>query len=152
MIETLEISIEPIPSETGLGSDPVVLVVPAEKGARTSDLYRRFGGSPADCRAQEEMAAIVSTGALNTPDHVSATGRRHNSNSFEMNLEIRRFEGSIRANDPWIALVRMEIGSLERGPYQLVVQLTEFRFTELQHPERATNSVTSERRTSFNCL
>jgi hypothetical protein len=152
MIELLETSVERIPSDTGLGPDSAVLVVPAGEGASTADLYRRFSGAPASCRARERVVAIVSTGVLNTPDQVSATGRRRDGNSFEMNLEIRRFEGSLRANDPWIALVRMELGFLEPGTYQLVVQETMLRFMDLHHPERVTDPTTSEQRMSFDCV
>ncbi|UCF91852.1 MAG: hypothetical protein JSW39_26875 [Desulfobacterales bacterium] len=152
MIEPLETSVERIPSDAGLGPHSVVLVVPAAEGTRTADLYRRFSGASANCRAREAVVAIVSTGVLNTPDRVRATGRRRDGNRFEMNLEIRRFEGSIRANDSWIALVRMEFGSLEPGTYQLVVQATVLRFVDLHHPERATNPTTSEQHLSFSCI
>lgn len=129
-----------------------MLVAPSGGSASTADLYRRFGGSSAGCRAQEKVAAVVSTGVLNTPDRVNATGRRRDGNSFEMNLEIRRFEGSIFANDPWIALIRMELGSLDPDAYELVVQETVLHFTESQHPERASNPATSERRMRFSCV
>ena len=152
MIELLETSVERIPSDTGLGSNFAVLVVPAGKGASTVDLYRRFSGVPASCRARERVVAIVSKGVLNTPDQVSATGRRRDGNRFEMNLEIRRFEGSMRANDPWIALVRMELGFLEPGTYQLVVQEMVLRFMDLHHPEQAIDPTTSEYRISFDCV
>jgi hypothetical protein len=151
-MEPLGTSVEGIPSDTGSGTDPVVLVVAAVEGASTVDLYRRFSGVPASCRARERLVAIVSTGALNTPDRVSATGCRRDSNCFEMSIEIRRFEGAIDGNDPWIALVRMELGSLDPGAHQLVIQETVFRFTEFHHPERATNPATSERRMRFNCV
>jgi hypothetical protein len=128
-----------------------MLVVPVGDGASTADLYRQFSGTPARCQAREELVAIVSTIELNTPDQVSATGRQRDGNCFEMSLEIRRFEGSIDANDPWIALVRMDLGCLEPGTYQLVVRETEFRFSEMRHPERANKSSTSERGMSFDC-
>jgi hypothetical protein len=152
VIVQLRTSVARIPSDTGSGSDPALFVVPAGAGSSTVDLYRRFSGAPAGCRAREKVVAIASTGVLNTPDQVSASGRRRGRDIFEMSLEIRRFEGSIRANDPWIALIRMELGSLEAGAYQLVVQETARRYTELRHPERATNPTTSERRISFNCV
>lgn len=152
MIERLEIDITVVPSGGELESGPAIIVVPAGDGASTSNLYRRFREAPASCRPREVVVAIVSTGLLNTPDQVSATGCRRDDNSFELNLEVRRFEGPLAANDPWFALVRMGLGSLEPGAYQLTVQETVLRFMDLHHPERAINPTTSEQRMSFNCV
>lgn len=152
MIEPLETTIERIPSDTGLGSGSSVLVVPAGEGESTARLYRRFIMAPAICRAPERVVAIVSTGVLNSPDQVGATGRRGEGNSFETDLEIRRFEGSMRANDPWIALVRMELGSLEPGSYQLMVKETVLHFRDRLRPECAIDPSTSKRRVSFDCV
>jgi hypothetical protein len=152
VIESLEIDVTCVPSGGDLEGGPAIMIVPAGDSASTSDLYRQFREAPASCRAREGVVAIVSTGVLNTPDQVSATGRRRDGYGFEMNIEIRRFEGPLAGNDPWLALVRMEIGSLEPGAYQLAVQETVLRFMDLHHPERATNPTTSEQRMSFNCV
>ena len=148
----IEIDVTRVPSGGDLDGGPVIVLVPSGNSVSPADLYRRFKEAPTSCRSQEGIVAIVSTGVLNTPDQVSVTGRRRDGNSFEMSLEIRRFEGPLAANDPWLALVRMELGSLEPGAYQLVVQETVLRFTELHYPERATNPTTSEQRMSFNCV
>ena len=133
MIETLEPKIERIPFDAAITSDSVVQVVPIEAGDSAVDLYRRFGGVSNACRAGEDVAAIVSTAILNTPDHVSATGGRRDDVTFEIEVEIRRFDGPIRANDPWIALIRMDLGPLHAGVYELIVRETEFRFSEMGH-------------------
>jgi hypothetical protein len=152
VIEPLETSVEGIPSDTARGSDPSVFVLPADPGSSTADMYRRFSGSPSSCRAREGVVAIVSTGVLNSPDRFSATGGRRDVTNFEMDLDIRRFEGSIRANDPWIALARMELGSLEPGSYRLIVRETVRRFTDLAHPEAATDPTKTERSFAFACV
>lgn len=151
MNRELPISLERIPSDTGTGHDPVLLVATAEPSSSTTGLYRRFTGEAAGCRAGENLVVIASTGALNSPDLVAASGRRHSGSAFKMALDIRRYDGPIRANDPWIALVRMDLGSLDGGRYAVVVEQTTRRFTDRQHPERATNPVTIERRLQFNC-
>jgi hypothetical protein len=151
MMEQLKTSVLAIPSDTAVGPNAVMLVVPAGEGASSADLYRQFSGSSFICPANEQIVAIVSTGVLNTPDQVSATGRRPEHSSFVMDLEIHRFEGIMRANDPWVALVRMELGCLEPGTYQLVVHETEFRFSEMRRPERANRRATSKREMSFDC-
>jgi len=98
------------------------------------------------------MAAIVSTGALNTPDQVSVTGSRRYRDSFDLDLEIRRFDGPMAANDPWLALIRMELGLLEPGSYRLTVHETAMRFTDIRHPETATEPMTTERSFGFVCV
>lgn len=151
MIETLETSIEPIPFDAVIPSASGMQVVPIEPGESTVDLYRRYGEVSYACRAGTDVVAIVSSGILNTPDHVSATGGRRDDVTFEIDVEIRRFDGPIRANDPWVALIRMDLRSLDAGAYELVVRETEFRFSEMNHPERAIDPTTSERRLSFEC-
>jgi hypothetical protein len=152
MIEPLEINTTRIPSDQGLAGGPLIMVVPSLKSAPTDELYLRFGNAPVSCRSQESVAAIVSTGALNSPDRVAATGGRLDEGVFELVLEIRAFDGPLAANDPWIALVRVELGALKPGEYQFVVRETVLRFTDLDHPESATDPATSERRISFDCL
>ena len=83
MIETLETIIEPIPSDTAIGHESVIQVVPFGEGDSTVELYRRFAGVSSECRAGEHIAAIVSSGILNTPDHFSATGGRRDGSTFE---------------------------------------------------------------------
>ena len=152
MIEDLEIDITPVPFGRDLEDSPAMLVVSSGADASTADLYRRFREAPAHCRSRTRVVAIVSTDVLNTPDQVSATGRLRDGSSFEMNLEIRRFDGPLAGNDPWVALVRMELGFLEPGAYQLIVLETVLRFTELHYSERAANPTTSEQRMTFNCV
>jgi hypothetical protein len=150
VIESLETSVEGIPSDTGRGSDPAVFVIPADRGSRTVDLYRHLDTAVA-CRAGEAVVAIATTGVLNSPDRVEATGARRDLETFELDLEIRRFEGSIRANDPWIALARVELGSLDPGSYLLIVRETALRFTDPARPETATDPTATERNFSFAC-
>lgn len=151
MIKTLEVSIERIPSDTAITPESVMLVVRMRTGDSAVDLYRRLAGASHACKAGEEVAAIVSSEALNTPDHVSAIGSQRDAMTFKIDLEIRRFRGPIRANDPWIALINMHLGALKSGVYELVVHETEFRFAEMRHPERATRWADRERRMAFDC-
>lgn len=148
----MEIDVTYVPPGGDLEGGPAIMIVPAGDSASTADLYRQFIEAPASCRARERVVVIVSTGMLNAPDEVSSTGHWRDGDSIEMNIEIRRFEGPLAGNDPLLALVRMEIGSLEPGAYQLAVQETVLRFMDLHHPERATNPTTSEQRINFNCI
>lgn len=152
MMEPLEVSIGRIPSDTARVSDLALIVLPADPGSTAEELYRRGGEAPARCPAGQRAVAIVSTGELNTPDEVGANGRRRDRDSFELDLQIRRFSGSIRANDPWIALVRLELGMLDAGSYRLTVKQTVLRFADRSHPEDATDPTTTEHYFSFECV
>lgn len=150
MIETLETSITPIPSEQG-SPDASVTVVPADEGVDTAELYRRHTRDSPQCRAQRPSVGLVSTGVLNTPDRVAATGVRRDGR-FEIALELRRFDGPMAANDPWIAVVRAELGRLDQGSYRLNVQQTVLRFTDIEHPELTSDPVVTERSLDFDCV
>ena len=150
MIEQLQIRIVRVPSGGGLKEAAVIMMVPS-LDVPTADLFLRFAQAPPRCRAREDIAAIVSTGLLNSPDTLSATGGRAAERMFEIDLEICAFDGPLAANDPSIALLRMELGSLERGAYELVVRTTVSRFTDRQQPERGTNPTAREERLQFHC-
>jgi hypothetical protein len=70
---------------------------------------------------------------------------------LNVDLEIRRFEGDLAANDPWIALVSVELGRLKPGAYEVVLRSTVLRFQDLRHPEAATDPTVSEQRFRFEC-
>ena len=151
MIEHLEVNISHIPSGRGLEEGPAMIVVPSLSGATTAELYVRFGHAPASCRSQEPVAAIASTGLLNSPDRVGVTGTRLDNGVFELALEIRAFNGPLAGNDPWIALVQMELGILHPGAYLLIARKTVLGFSDLHHPEYATNPTSTDERMSFDC-
>ena len=122
-------SIMPVPTGMGLDSGPYAMVVPAKAMMATADLYRQFIGVPLSCRAREPIVAVVCTKVLNSPDRVAVTASRRVGTVFSIEIEIRRFDGPLAANDPWIALIRWDLGSLEPGTYQLVVRETILHFT-----------------------
>lgn len=66
-------------------------------------------------------------------------------------VEIRQFTGPLAANDPWIALVRVGLGSLQPASYELALRTTVLAFNDLRHPESASGPSTSERRFRFEC-
>lgn len=150
--EPINISITSVPSGEGIEFGPRMMVVPAEPGVATTNLYRQHIEAPQACRAREPLVAILRTDMLKTPDRVAVTGSRATDTRFEVDIEIRRYDGPLAANDPWVALISVDLDSLEPGTYQLVLQETVLRFTELHQPDRATNPTTSERRMSFNCV
>lgn len=151
MRKQITVDITKIPSGGDIGAGPWIAIVPDPACGSAADLYRQHQAAPAACRASEEAVAIVATGLLNTPDKVAATGWRGDGRNFAMNLEIRRFEGPLAANDPWMALVRMRLGKLAPGWYRLAVRETVRRFMDRHHPERTVDPTTRERSATFVC-
>jgi hypothetical protein len=147
----VDTGITPAPTGVGLEFGPRMMVVPAQPGTTTVDLYRQYIGAPESCQARQPMVAIVRTGVLNSPDQVTSSGSQRSGTTFTIALEIRRFDGPLAGNDPWVALIQVDLGSLDPGSYQLVVQETVLRFTDLHHPERATDPMRREQRMSFDC-
>ncbi|MCF6338517.1 MAG: hypothetical protein L3J84_11295 [Gammaproteobacteria bacterium] len=148
----MKIDLTRVLSGENLKVGPAIMIVPTINDATTVDLYRQFREAPANCQSRKKNVAIVATGLLNTPDQVSGIGCRRDGNSFEINLETRRFEGPLAGNDPWFALIKMELGSLKQGIYTLAIKERVLRFIDFRHPEHATNSTTTKQHMSFDCI
>jgi hypothetical protein len=151
MIETLETNIVRADPGGGLDTAPGVVVTPLQEESTIADLYAR-GQATSPYPAGQPLISIVSVGLLNSPDQVTASGGSSGLQRFEMNVEVRAFTGPLAANDPTIALISMKLGSLEPGSYELAVHCTRLRFREINHPERATSPMTSDRIMTFNCV
>jgi hypothetical protein len=147
----VDTGITPAPTGLGLEFGPRMMVVPAQPGTTTVDLYRQFISAPESCPAHQPTVAIVRTGVLNSPDQVALRSSQRRGATFTLELEIRRFDGPLAGNDPWVALIQVDLGALDPGSYQLVAQETVLRFTDLHHPERATDPASREQRMSFDC-
>jgi hypothetical protein len=149
--EPLTISVTRVPAGSGLEPGPGLVVGSAEHEASTAELFERFSRKSSGCQLGQRTVAIISTGVLDTPDQVMASGSRRDRHGFDVNLEVRDFDGPMAANDQWLALVRMELGYPEEGSYQLTVYETVLRFTDIGHPEAAEKVRTAEWRFSFRC-
>jgi hypothetical protein len=148
----MKTDITAIPADNGLELRPRIMVAPLLLGVAVADLYRQFHEAPPVYRVREPMVALLRTEMLNTPDRVAVTGSARTNGTFVVDIEIRRFDGPLAANDPWAAVIRVDLGSLEQGRYSIEMYETVLRFMELHHPERATNPTTSDVRMSFNCV
>ena len=152
MTEPLTTSVTRVPAPSGPQPSLVLAVGSAEQDADTAELFERLSREPAGCRAGHRTVAIISAGVFDTPDRVTATGSRRDHEGFDLDLEVRDFDGPMAANDQWRALVRMELGYLEEGSYQLTVHQTVLRFTDVGRPETAVKVRASESRFGFSCL
>lgn len=150
--EPSKTSVTSVPSGEGIELGPRMMVVPADQTVATPSLYRRYIKASRSCRAGEPVVAIIRTEMLNTPDRVAVTASRHSGARFAVDIEIRRYDGPLAANDPWVALILVDLDSLEPGTYQLVAQETVLRFTELHQPDRATGPTMTEQHMTFTCV
>jgi hypothetical protein len=127
------------------------MVVPAQEGVAPKDLYRNNANTPFHCAARILALAIMRTQPLASPDQAAVAAASWTGSVLAVDLEIRRYDGYLAANDPWIALVSLELGRLEPGPHEVAVRTTVLHFTDLLHPEAATDPASSEQRFRFEC-
>jgi hypothetical protein len=152
VIEPLTIGVTRVPAGSGMEHGSTLVVGSAEQEASTAELFERFSRKSSGCRAGQRTVAIISAGVFDSPDQVTATGSRRDRTGFDLNLEVRDFDGPLAANDQWLALVRMELGYPEEGSYQLTVHETVLRFTDIGRPETAEKARTAEWCFHFSCL
>jgi hypothetical protein len=143
-------TITPVASGQEIEFGPRFVVAPAAGGA-TLQLYRRFAETPLSCRSGDPVVAIVRTDLLNTPDRVTISASERVGRTFTLTLDIRRFDGPLAANDPWIALIRIELGSLPAAEYELIVHEIGRRFTQRDNPDQAEDPTTRTERFVFAC-
>ena len=144
-------SISTLPSSELPKGGPEFMVAPLQGGATCVDLYRKYAATPFVCHPREPAMAIIRTPVLATPDRVALVSAIWSASVLNVDLNIRRFEGTLFANDPWIGLINVELGSLAIGAYDVFVRSTVLRFRDLTHPEEATGPHFSEQRFHFEC-
>jgi hypothetical protein len=144
-------SIAPVPAGGLPAGGPRMMITERHAGLTPLSAYRQHVAAPVQCRAGQPLVAIVRIGPLATPDQVAVIRSQRKGSEFRVAVEIRHYDGALFANDPWIALVQVELGPLMPGAYELWVEETTLRFADLGHPETATGPVTVEQRLRFEC-
>jgi hypothetical protein len=129
---------------------PTLLV--AQDSVAPAELYRRGMSSPLRCAAKVPVAALIRTPLLSSPDVVAARAGEWTGSVLTIEVEIRRFTGPLAGNDPWIALVRVGLGSLQPGSYELALRTTVLAFADLHHPESAGGESISGQSFHFECI
>lgn len=138
-----------IPSGT-LPDGPSFVVVPAGHGT-LAELYARGTHGVAPGPAGKPMLALMRTDLLATPDRLAVLATSRVGAVFTIELEIKAYRGPLAANDPWIGLVSVDLGSLEPDKYEFAVKTTIRSFDDLRRPENASAPEISERRFRFEC-
>jgi hypothetical protein len=147
----MQVNISPHPFGALPEKGEPFVVVPAEEGVDPLEIYRKHSTAPLRCVARRPMLAILRTPLLATPDRVNVVAASWTAEVLALELEIRRFTGHLAANDPWTALVSVELGTLEPGSYKVSVRTTSLHFAELQRPETAANPIENVQDFRFEC-
>ena len=144
-------SISRHPSDALPAGGPPLVILPAKDALAPDELYRRGISSPLRCPANDRVVALIRTPVLSSPDMVAANAGEWRDRLLTVELEIRSFTGALLANDPWVALVKVEMGSLAPGTYEILARTTRLEFSHRNHPETAGRPSVTEQRWRFEC-
>ena len=147
----MEYTISRHPADALPQEGPVFVVCPAQESIAPAELYRRSVGTPLRCAAGSPLAALIRSALLSTPDQIAVKRAEWMGPVLNVDLEIRKFVGDLAANDPWFALVMLQLGRLEPGSYEAVVSSATFNFRELHHPEKGGAPSIARERFRFQC-
>ena len=86
---------------------------------------------------------------LSSPDMIAVKGVNKIGQRIAMQIELRRFDGTLHANTVTVPIVEVDLGTLEPGRYDVSIEVTELWFREYGHPEVATNAGTQHTSFSF---
>lgn len=87
---------------------------------------------------------------LSLPDTISIKGSSRTGSLIELQVELRRFDGTLHLNTVLVPIVELDLGALEPDRYEVVVDVAELSYSEFGHPENAIDAGT--RRTNFSFL
>jgi hypothetical protein len=86
---------------------------------------------------------------LSSPDTIVLKGAHKSGQEIDVQIELRRFDGTLHANTVTVPIVEVALGVLEPGRYKVSVAVTELWFSDLDHPENAAPSSTQHTSFSF---
>lgn len=145
----METEITKFPMEKLPESGPSLLVVPKNVGETSADRYIQHTNMGETLPSGEPLVAIVRIALLSTPDEIKVIRASRDGSTFLIELEKRCYEGQLAGNDPKIALVQVDLGSLVPGRYEVVVAETTLGFFDLKHPENAANPTVASQHLRF---
>jgi hypothetical protein len=86
---------------------------------------------------------------LSSPDTIALQSAPKSGQEIALQIELRRFDGTLHANTVTVPIVEVALGVLEPGHYEVSIAVTELRFSDLDHPENAVQSSTQHTSFSF---
>jgi hypothetical protein len=99
--------------------------------------------------ARTPLVLLWRGGELSTPDVIAVKTSNRSGQKIDLQIELRRFDGTLHGNTVTVPIVEVELGALEPGQYEVSIEVTELSFTEYDHPEKAANASTQHSSYSF---
>ncbi len=96
--------------------------------------------------ANTELVWLWRGERLSSADTVAVTELNTIGPRIDVQIELRRFEGTLHANIVTVPVVEVDLGPLQPDTYEISTEVVKLRFREHGHPEEAGN-VTTERTT-----
>ncbi len=122
-----------------MDADPLILKVPFDQHLETlsrimvvaaddhGDLLEQYFSAPpaeAACKAEGAVAVLVRSARLNSPDRLVVTDVERAPGRLRVTFEITRFTGPMAANDPWFALVCLDMDRPQSGSNEILLTET----------------------------
>jgi hypothetical protein len=142
VIGFLACAVSPVHGQTKQLSSSVELAPPpptvaiAERSAGASPV-ERFRNRERNASSSSDLVLIVRLKAINSPDRVTIARAVRKGTTIDIDIEVRRFTGSLSANVVTEPFVEVELGQLSVGTYEVRVDATTFEFDDFDHPEAA---------------
>jgi hypothetical protein len=138
------VRIRPTPAVTG----PAIGVAEVASGKRPQDRFRHLL-PPDGIPARVPLVLLWRGDPLSSPDTITLKGAHQTGQEIEVQIELRRFDGTLHANIVTVPIVEVDLGVLEPGRYKVSVEVTELWFSALDHPEDAAQPNTQHTSFSF---
>jgi hypothetical protein len=99
--------------------------------------------------ARTPLVLLWRGGELSSPDVIAVKAANRSGQKIDLQVELRRFDGPLHGNIITVPIVELELGALERGRYEMSIEVTELSFKEYGNPENAANPSTQHSSYSF---
>jgi hypothetical protein len=86
---------------------------------------------------------------LSSSDTITVKGANKSCQSIDIQIELRRFGGTLHGNVITVPIVEIDLQTLEPGRYEVSIKVTTLWFREYDHPEKACNAGTEHTSFSF---
>jgi hypothetical protein len=102
--------------------------------------------------AHQALVLLWRGSELSSPDTIAVKRADRAGTRIEIQIESRRFDGTVHANIVTRPVVEVELGPLEPERYEVSIEITKLSFSEYDHPEKAANPRPEHASFSFTVL
>lgn len=131
-----------------VAAGPAIGVAEAASGKSPSDRLRHLL-PPDRIPAHTPLVLLWRGEQLSSPDTIAVKSSNKSGQGIDLQVELRRFDGTLHINTVTVPIVEVDLGALEPGGYEVSIEVTELWFREYGHPENATNASTQHTSFSF---